>query len=67
MIRCKIYAFYGVFFPLRGISQKEKVNNYFKGISLENTFKNFLWKKKVTYFLIDFYIFHKNDIKFFFF
>ena len=43
-----------------------KVNEYFKGISLESILKKFFIGKKVINFLITFYNFYKNDIKTFF-
>ena len=43
--------------------ENEKVNKFPKNIGLKNTFKNFLWKKKKLISLIDFFIFHKNNIK----
>ena len=44
--------------------ENEKVNKFPKNIGLKNTFKNFLWKKKKKLIsLIDFFIFHKNNIK----
>ena len=44
--------------------KKGNVNEYFKGIDLENIFRNFLLKKKkVNNFFQFFLIFHKNGIK----
>ena len=53
-------------FPLslRKLS-KEKVNECFKDISLENIFKKNYKKKKKFFFLV-FYIFYESNINFFF-
>jgi len=40
----------------------EKVNNYPKDIDLGHIFRNFLWKKKLT-FLTIFYIYHESGVK----
>ena len=49
---------------LRKLS-KEKVNEYFKDISLRNIFLKKFIRKKSNYFFLVFYIFYESNIKFF--